>query len=143
MTLVTRPAWRPPWNFASMKAARISVGGIAYSTRPPIATKLASLCSRAIVAVRRSWMRAQRMPVDLIGRDRYADAGAAKQDAEIVAAFLVFRAGCRGHVGVVDPVLDVDSEVHYFLSPRIEPGCEFLLRATAPWSFAITILMHR
>jgi hypothetical protein len=66
--------------------------------------------------------------VDLIGGDGYADARAAEQYAEVVAALLVLGAGRDSHVGIVDPVLHVDAEVDDFVSLGLEPGGELLLK---------------
>src|SRR5205085_10048856 len=57
-----RGTWRPPWKSVVSQTRRISSASPRPTTRPPIASTLASLCRREYLAEYRSLHRAARMP---------------------------------------------------------------------------------
>ncbi len=76
--------------------------------------KLALLWALAISALNKSEMSAQRMPLTLLAAIDDADARAAKQDAEFIAAFFKFIAGGKRHVRVINGDTALGSHIRDF-----------------------------
>ena len=102
LIFATRRAWRPPWNSAVMNASTHPRATSRPMMRAPIASTLASLCSRPSRAVTGSCRLDAADAADLVGHDLLARAAAAEHDAALAVARGDRSRGRRDVVGVVD-----------------------------------------